>query len=78
MEGCVNMNNQMPFFHPNMMPPQNFDFFNFLKELNEKIQILERKVNELERKVKNIENTKQNPSSGFKNDYDGFKQGYIV
>lgn len=78
MEGCVNMNNQMPFFNPNMMSPQNFDFFNYLRELNEKIQVLERKVNELERKVRDIQCKHNTQPNDFKNDYDSFKQAYIV
>lgn len=71
------MNHQNPFFNPNMFP-QNFDIFNTIRELNEKVNYLERKVNELERRVKNLEHYRNSSSKQTQNDYENFKNGYIV
>jgi hypothetical protein len=78
MRGCVTMNNQIPMFIPNMMPNNNFDLFNKINMLEEKVKNLENKNIELERRVKNLENIKVMPLNNYTNDYDNFKNGYMV
>ena len=70
--------NELPYWNPNLVFPQNFDIFNTINEFNEKINYLEKKITDLERRIQNLENGKTNDYNNSKTAYDSFKNGYIV
>ena len=59
------MNNQIPY---GFMPPFNFDK-NETKQINDKIDYLEKRIKKLEKKIELLENNNYKPYPIFPNNY---------